>query len=133
MNYAEDTTGFNALRQWFSHPTIMLLLLCAAYPLLWLTTFAFFVLRARLLLGRWPTGNNPDPKALDMEWHRSSLMLGLIAIPAVGLVSFLIALAARVRFRILPWWLVLLMGITPVATVLILRCDPFDFIGWFAD
>jgi hypothetical protein len=110
-----------------------LLLAGAVYPLLWLNAFALFVIRARLILGRWPSPYNPDPKDLGLSIHYGCLLWGLVAIVAVGLLTFVGALVARRFSKKVPWLLVILAAATPVLTILFIRWDPGRFMEWFMD
>lgn len=48
-------------------------------PAAWLAFFYLFVLRARLVLGRWPYYGHPDPKDLGFDLHHALLWFGLIS------------------------------------------------------
>lgn len=110
-----------------------LLLAGAMYPLLWLNAFALFVIRARLILGRWPSPYNPDPKDLGMDLHYHGLLLGGVLLVTCGIGTFLAALVARWRSKRVPWLLIVLAAATPVLTILLTRWDPGRFMEWFMD
>jgi hypothetical protein len=57
-----------------SFPLVTLFL--ASFPLLLLIIFFAYVFRARLVLGHWPSYNNPDPKQLGWCIQHSFLQLG---------------------------------------------------------
>ena len=60
--------------------------------------FYSVVLRARVALGRWPTPNNPDPKALGYVFHAAVIDLSfLVAVTSpiyLGLAVYVIGFLA---------------------------------------
>ena len=77
--------------EWMRYAPNWLLLAGAVYPLLWLNAFALFVIRARLILGRWPSPYNPDPKDLGMDLHYHGLLLGGVLLVTCGAGTLLAA------------------------------------------
>jgi hypothetical protein len=60
----------------------------ALAPLGWLATFAGFVLRTYLALGRWPKPYDPDPMALGFTIHYYAVQGGIVLLfagPATAL------------------------------------------------
>lgn len=108
----------------------------ALSPAAWFTAFWLFVLRARLILGHWPTPYNPDPKDLGFSCHRMAIVLGLPLFFATTLTLLL--------FIILFWREMKAAGARPLLAATaacvsvavihaIARQDPGKFFYWFAD
>src|SRR5215813_6118778 len=56
----------------------------------WPVTLSLYALHARILLGRWPSPDNPDPKALGLPLEHwivgaslSIFLIGVLAVPAI--------------------------------------------------
>lgn len=118
---------------WLKFPVNWLLLACAAFPFLWLNAFALLVLRARLVLGRWPSYNNPDPKLLGMDWHYNGVLVGFALVMTFAFVGIVGAVMGRIFSRQVPWTLVLLNIVTPVLTIALVRLEPWGFGDWLID
>jgi hypothetical protein len=115
-----------------SFPLVTLSL--AVFPLLLLIVFFAYVFRARLVLGHWPSYNNPDPKQLGWWIQHSFLQLGFITFPAVALLATMFAIAGRFLSRDFPLWT--LLAITAFACGILIafaRVDPGGFVAWFWD
>jgi hypothetical protein len=100
-----------------------------------LLLFWSFVLRARVVLGRWPTPYNPDPKDIGY-WYYVAVFYGILA--AVLSVPLLLAVAAVACYRQpRTWWrlalaFLLCVGIL-AGSIALHRLDPGGFSEWFGD
>ncbi len=107
----------------------------ALTPTASLVLFWSFVLRARIVLGRWPTPYNPDPKDIGY-WHYVVVFYGIIA--ALLSVPLLLAAAAVAGYRRpKAWWrlvlaLLLCLGVL-AGSIVLYRLDPGGFSEWLAD
>jgi hypothetical protein len=110
-----------------------LLTAAVVFPVVWLAFFYLLVLRTRLAVGHWPYYGHPDPKDTGFDIHYFAVGLGLVAIPVFGLVASALGLFTWLRFRDVPWRLVLASFLVAVATILYLKTEPGDFIGWYMD
>jgi hypothetical protein len=110
-----------------------LLLVATAFPIAWLACFYSLVVRTRLAVGHWPYYAHPDPKDTGFDIHYAVVMVGLLAIPFLGLAASSLGLFSRLRLRDVPRWLVVAPILVAVVTIVYLNLEPGDFIGWFLD
>lgn len=119
--------------QQYAYTKTRLLTAAVAYPVVWLAIFYSLVLRTRIAVGHWPYYAHPDPKDTGFDIHYFVVGLGLVTIPFFGLVASSLGLFTRLRFRDVPWWLVVAPFLVAVATIVYLNVEPRDFIGWYMD
>lgn len=113
--------------------TSWLLATAGAYPLIWLACFYGLVLRTRFAVGHWPYYAHPDPKDTGFDLHYSLLMWGMFALPFIALVATAFGLFSKLRSREVSWWLVVAPFLAAFGTIVYLKVEPGDFIGWFLD
>jgi hypothetical protein len=105
-------------------------------PLAWFVAFWLFVLRARAVLGFWPTPYHPDPKDLGFDLHYLAVVIGLPWALAATLVLLLL-IAFNYRQIKSAGARPVLAGITGVMGLALSlgigRQDPGRFFYWFAD
>lgn len=108
--------------------------LFAAYPLAWLALVYLFAARARFQLGHWPAPYRSDPLDLGFGIHHSSILLGMVAMPAV--VVSTLALAVIRRQPLSRRRHVATLGLLVVSNVILgtlCQWDPGHVFEWFAD
>ena len=109
--------------------SIIIVLLIIEYS--YLVAFYSFVIRAREVLYRWPTYENPDPKFLHFDLHREfvadSFTYTFISVIII-LLLFITAKFLKIGISKI-YWILYLLGIFLILYNLFL--DPF-FV-WFAD
>lgn len=109
--------------------SILIILIFVEY--LYIMVFYSFVIRARIVLSRWPNYENPDPKLLHFETHREfvadSFTYSLISAICILLI-FIIAKFLKISIS-KNYWILYLLGICIILYNLFI--DPF-FV-WFAD
>ena len=110
-----------------------LLAAAVAYPVVCLACFYLLVLRTRLAVGHWPYYAHPDPKDTGFDIHYFVVGVGLLTMPVFGFAASSLGLFTRLRFRDVPWWLVVAPFLVAVATIVYLNVEPGDFIGWYMD
>jgi hypothetical protein len=111
-------------------------LFLTSIPALALVIFYSFVIRAYMVLGKWPVFNTPDPKNLNFDIHRIIVYLGLM-LPFAAFIPWLAVtifcwnkqlfsksfLATSILSYVLLFTLF----------ILIIRLDPSGYSNWFAD
>jgi len=104
----------------------------AATPTVWLLLFGLFVLRARLVLGRWPAPYQPDPKDLGFDFHHAAIVVGMpLMFTAVLCVTALTLIVHRPPRR---QWLVPAVAVAGLVLVMVLaRVDPGHLFTWLGD
>ncbi len=108
--------------------------LFAAYPLAWLALVYLFAARARFELGHWPAPYRPDPVDLGFGIHHTSILLGMVAIPAVTVVSLVLTVVRRQTVSRRRLWATLgLLVVSNVILVALCQWDPGQVFEWFAD
>lgn len=60
-----------------------LVVLMSLLPWFWVSGLVVFALRARVLLGHWPSPAQPDPKSLPFEIHHAVLWIGFYLVSAL--------------------------------------------------
>lgn len=105
-------------------------------PSICLVLFYSFVLRARLVLGRWPIPYQPDPKSLGFLFHH---LLNWLSFPALYLstIAMFVLFSFRinsVKIRGFNYSLAALIFTSSLILWLILfQSDPGQFWEWFTD
>jgi hypothetical protein len=112
------------------------LCVAALVPVSCALCFWTFVLRARIILGRWPRPNRPDPNDLGLAVHYHLAFLAIFLLPVVPLAVMAVA---ALRYRSLreegvqPRWVVVIALLVLAATLLWTRNDPGRYLEWFID
>lgn len=119
--------------QQYSRIKTRLLYAAVAYPVVFLVLFYLLVLRTRLAVGHWPYLAHPDSSNTPYGIHYFIVGVGLVTVPVFGFAASTLGLFTRLRFRDVPWWLVVAPLLVAVATIVWLRIEPGDFIGWYMD
>ena len=105
-------------------------------PLLCLCIWLSFPIRARIVLGHWPSYNYPDPKTLGFDIHHGIVYLTLFSFFYSFLVFPLVCLIHwhRLGDPETPHWLgVIGFLITFCVGLFLFQADPWGFGEWFAD
>jgi hypothetical protein len=103
-------------------------------PAAWLALFYSFVVRAYLILGRWPQPYLPDPKDLGMDWHHVAIWLSFPIVAVGSMVFSLMVVRGRSQFLQGRYkWGVVFFGIAFVMWLIAMRTDPGHFLEWFVD
>ena len=109
----------------------MRLLICAI-PVIWISLFYLFVLRAFSKLGKMPIYDLPDPKDLGYTLHHVILFFGipvcLLAILIYPIITFFSRKIQPVKFKE-----ILLYGIGVLLFIIQVYIDPFKLQIWFTD
>jgi hypothetical protein len=115
-------------------PIPLFALSLAAFPFIWLAIFYSFVIRAALMLERWPSYNNPDPKRLGFALHHGFLWLGLINMHGVIGAAIVVAIFCKIKWRDFPFFTVFSIGVGSLLVLYsVVKIDPGGFVDWFAD
>lgn len=123
------TTALSRSRILQNVPTLF-----AAYPLAWLALVYLFAARARFQLDHWPAPYRPDPVDLGFGIHHSSIVLGMVAIPAVIIATLVLTVIRRQTLS--RRRLVSTLGLMVVSNlILVSLChwDPGQVFEWIAD
>ena len=108
----------------------------SAIPATALAIFYTYVIRARLVLGHWPTPYNPDPKSLGFSVHYLAALILMPATFASAIMALiLVVLLATGRlgsFRAARKRILIFVIIWSV-WFLLMRLDPGHFMYWFMD
>ncbi|MBD2546711.1 hypothetical protein [Planktothricoides raciborskii] len=105
-------------------------------PSIYLVLFYSYVLRARLVLGRWPIPYQPDPRELGFDFHFQLIFFSLLGI-ALSLFAMAVVFILRifsVKIRKFSYSLAaLIYSSSLVLSWISLYADPGDFWEWFMD
>jgi len=106
-------------------------------PSIYLVLFYSYVLRARLVLGRWPIPYQPDPQELGFDFHYRLIFFSL---PGIYLSLFAMQAIFILRFEYLKKirkfsysLAALIYSSSLVLSWISLYADPGDFWEWFMD
>jgi hypothetical protein len=91
---------------------------CVVFPIGSVILFGSLILRARIVLGYWPSYNHPDPTVLDCGFHLGAAQLSMIAGTVFPIWIALVLLLPFTGLRADGWRLA--------------RATSFPWIAWFA-
>jgi len=109
-----------------------------AYPALLSLAFAATWVAGRLSLGHWPRASLDDPKSIGIGVdvpYLATLFLMMAGLPAFA-VSVLVLLGVAWREPVQRWRRLRLAALAitfMVATIAVLRWDPWRIVEWFMD
>jgi hypothetical protein len=113
-----------------SKPLTTLMWGLALTPVGWVVLFGLFILRARMVLGRWPAPNQPDPKELGLDVHYLAIVAGAPSMLTAALCVLVLPLMLRQRQS----WVVTCVALCGLAAVVVLaRIDPGNVFAWLGD
>jgi hypothetical protein len=108
------------------------LFLFSTAPVVWLTAFYIYVLRAVAVLGRWPAPHSPDPPSLGFELHYHLIFFGLAWVPLAGVGVLMLALWAIWRDNYHDAFIALVTYIgSLIGAIVLLQRDPGQLLQWF--
>ena len=110
--------------------------LTVSIPLLCLSLFYSFVLRARFELGNWPYPYHPDPKDLRFDFHYLLILVSFIAAfasPMLAVSMFFLSRKVFGKYRLQSILAIFLFMIVFASYLLVCRYDPGKFMEWYMD
>lgn len=113
---------------------VIFLYVLATAPILQHLAVLGYAVEAWIFVGHWPSGNNPDPKALGLWWQHFALTLGFLGTLLGPLLATIISLTMwRYQELTFPWRFILVGIVCFVASITYGRLDPFGVNNWFWD
>lgn len=105
----------------------------ALMPILWVSLFVGFVLRAWLKLGYFPRPYHPDPKSLGFDWHMTAVRyLALLALFTLLIFPWARSELRRRGDRVERRYTFVFIG-GWIAVGIIVFLDPGKLFDWFLD
>ncbi|HLP87941.1 MAG TPA: hypothetical protein VK184_04955 [Nostocaceae cyanobacterium] len=105
-------------------------------PFTSLLLFYSYVLRARLVLGRWPLPYQPDPKDLGFVIHHVIIYLSLLAVDFSLFIILIVFVLRSFNLRVRGYNYKVgaaLFMITFCLWLILIKFDPGNFWEWFFD
>jgi hypothetical protein len=128
------TGSLARVKQQLLKPIAVIGLLLASHPLWVIFALHCYAHHASLVIGHWPSYNNPDPKNLGFDYEHLTVGLALMTLPLTGPIMIAITLWGHLRKKNPPVWLILSVGaVSWTIWGFYWRYDPAGLIGWYFD
>ena|SRR5256885_8995875 len=105
----------------------------AGFPLLLPASIYLFVLRARWLLGHWPSPSDGMAKHMAFKVHYDLTVNVLILAPLIAIGVLIAAFVCRRSAGFRSWSVLWTLVASWVLVCVLFTTDPGGFILWFAD
>jgi hypothetical protein len=122
------------VKQQILKPTAVIALLLATHPLWVIFALHCYAFHASLVIGHWPSYNNPDPKTLGWDYEHVIVGLALGTVPFTAPVMIAFTLWGYLRVPKFPAWIILVVAaISWAAWAMYWQRDPAGLMSWYFD